>query len=132
MVELITARKPLERGKYIVKVVRNAIDETKDLYGLHGIIDPAIISSRSTLKGFEKFVDLAMKCLEESGADRPTMSDVVKEIGEIFQSAGLNPTSDQSAASTSSSFKYCNVSTGSPHDLYSNEFFDTSAEHLHP
>ena len=66
ILELITARKPIERGKYIVKVVRSTIDKTKDLYGLHKIIDPAICSG-STLEGFEKFVDLAMECVEDSG-----------------------------------------------------------------
>ncbi|RDX94881.1 putative leucine-rich repeat receptor-like protein kinase, partial [Mucuna pruriens] len=104
MLELITARKPIERGKYIVKVVKNMIDKAKHLYGLHEIIDPAICSG-STLEGFEKFVDLAMECLQESGADRPTMSDVVKEIEDMSRSVGLNLTSE-SVASPSSSDRY--------------------------
>ncbi|XP_061354222.1 leucine-rich repeat receptor protein kinase HPCA1-like [Gastrolobium bilobum] len=130
MLELITAKKPIERGKYIVKVVRNAIDKTKDFYGLHELIDPTI-GSGSTMKGFEKFVDLAMKCVEESGADRPTMSDVVKEIEDMLQSAGLNSTSEPEV-STSSIYKCYEVSMGSPHHPYSNESFDSSTEHLHP
>ncbi|KAL2341486.1 hypothetical protein Fmac_009426 [Flemingia macrophylla] len=104
MLELITARKPIERGKHIVKVVRNTIDKTKDLYGLHQIIDPAICSG-STLEGFEKFVDLAMECVEVSGVDRPAMSDVVKEIEEMLQSVGLHLPSE-SVTSTSSSSRY--------------------------
>ncbi|KHN03568.1 Putative leucine-rich repeat receptor-like protein kinase, partial [Glycine soja] len=42
MLELISARRSLERGKYIVKEVKNALDKTKGLYGLHEIIDQAI------------------------------------------------------------------------------------------
>jgi hypothetical protein len=42
LLELITARRSIERGKYIVKEVRNAIDKTKELYNLHEILDPAI------------------------------------------------------------------------------------------
>ena len=30
MLELITARKPIQQGKYIVVEVRNAMDKTKD------------------------------------------------------------------------------------------------------
>ena len=32
-----------------------------------------------------------MRCVEESGANRPVMGDVVKEIENIIQIAGLNP-----------------------------------------
>ncbi|KAK7387638.1 hypothetical protein VNO78_22425 [Psophocarpus tetragonolobus] len=98
MLELITAKRPIERGNYIVKVVRKEIDKTKDLYGLEKIVDPTI-GARSTLKGFEMFVDLAIKCVEDSRADRPTMNDVVKEIENLLFSAGLN-----SNESTSSSY----------------------------
>ena len=39
----------------------------------------------------KKFVDVALRCVEESGADRPTMGhEVVKEIENIMQLAGLN------------------------------------------
>ena len=130
ILELITARKPIERGKYIVKVVRSTIDKTKDLYGLHKIIDPAICSG-STLEGFEKFVDLAMECVEDSGADRPAMSDVVKEIEDMLQSVGMHLTSE-SVTSTTSSHRYQEVSIVSFHldQPYSNESFGSSAEHI--
>ncbi|KAK3031327.1 hypothetical protein RJ639_035233 [Escallonia herrerae] len=42
LLELITARSPIEKGKYIVREVRKAMDRTKDLYNLQGILDPAI------------------------------------------------------------------------------------------
>ena len=60
MLELITARKPIEHGKYIVREVQEKMDKTKDLYNLHEFLDPAI-GLGTTLKGLEKFVDLAMR-----------------------------------------------------------------------
>ncbi|KAI4296124.1 hypothetical protein L6164_036108 [Bauhinia variegata] len=118
MLEIITGKRPIQRGKYIVREVRNAIDETKDLYGLQKILDPAI-GSGGTLKGLEQFVDLAMKCVAESGIERPIMSDVVKEIENVLLSAGSNPTAESSSTSTS----YEEVSKGSSHHPYSNELF---------
>uniref|UniRef100_A0A5B6ZV52 non-specific serine/threonine protein kinase n=1 Tax=Davidia involucrata TaxID=16924 RepID=A0A5B6ZV52_DAVIN len=115
MLELITARSPIEKGKYIVREVKLAMDKTKDLYNLHGILDPTI-SFGTTLKDLEKFVDLAMRCVEELGAVRPTMSEVVKEIENIMQLAGLNPNAE--SASTSASYE--GASKGFDHP-YSNE-----------
>ncbi|RDX81659.1 putative leucine-rich repeat receptor-like protein kinase, partial [Mucuna pruriens] len=123
MMELISARRPLERGKYIVKEVKNALDRTKGLYGLHEIIDPAI-GLASTLSGFDKFVDMTLKCVEESSAERPKMSDVVREIENILKSAGAN-TIDESPSTSSS---YENVSRGSStHPYNTNDTFDFSA-----
>ncbi|GMY05130.1 leucine-rich repeat receptor protein kinase HPCA1-like isoform X1, partial [Fagus crenata] len=118
MLELITARMPIERGKYIVRVVEMAMDKTKVLYNLQEILDPAI-GLQTSLKGLEKFVDLVMRCVEESGANRPAMGDVVKEIENIMQLAGLNP----NAESTSTSASYEEVSKGSSGHPYSNEGF---------
>ncbi|XP_024171436.1 leucine-rich repeat receptor protein kinase HPCA1 isoform X2 [Rosa chinensis] len=118
MLELLTARKPIEQGKYIVREVRMAMDKTKDLYNLHVILDSAI-GLGTTLKGLERFVDLAMTCVEEQGTNRPTMSEVVKEIENIMQLAGLNPNAE--SASTSASYE----EASSKHP-YSNEAFDYS------
>lgn len=131
MLELITAKRPIERGKYIVKVVSNTIDRTKDLYGLHETIDPSICSG-STLEGFEKFVDLAMECLQDSGVDRPTMSEVVKEIEEMLRSLGLNLTSELAASSSSSHrFQEVSIVSSQQDHLYSNESVGSSAENLY-
>ena len=118
MLELVTARMPIERGKYIVRVVQMAMDKTKVLYNLQEILDPAI-GLQASLKGLEKFVDLAMRCVEESGANRPAMGDVVKEIENIMQIAGLNP----NAESTSASDSY-EVSKGNSGHPYYNETFE--------
>ena len=79
LLELVTARRPIERGRHIVREVRAAIDKSKELCGLHDLVDP-IIGLGTTPAGFGRFIDLAMKCVEESSADRPLMSEVVKEI----------------------------------------------------
>ena len=42
MLEIISARKPIEQGKYIVKEVKVAMDKTKDLYNLQKLRDPTL------------------------------------------------------------------------------------------
>ncbi|KAF6139709.1 hypothetical protein GIB67_006657 [Kingdonia uniflora] len=79
MLELISARQLIEKGKYIVREVRTALYKNSEHYGLKKITDPGIRNS-GILIGFERFVELAMQCVEESAAERTSMSDVVKEI----------------------------------------------------
>ncbi|KAM4134001.1 hypothetical protein ACJW30_01G375000 [Castanea mollissima] len=119
MLELVTARMPIERGKYIVRVVQMAMDKTKPLYNLHEILDPAI-GLQTSLKGLEKFVDLAMRCVEESGANRPAMGDVVKGIENIMQIAGLNP--NAKSTSTSDSYEVSKGNSGHPYYYETFEF----------
>ena len=78
------------------------MDRKKDLYNLHELLDPSIRLDTKP-RGLDKMVDLAMKCVQEKGRDRPTMGEVVKEIENILQLAGLNP--DAEAESTSTSFE---------------------------
>ncbi|XP_044977449.1 leucine-rich repeat receptor protein kinase HPCA1-like [Hordeum vulgare subsp. vulgare] len=88
MLELLTSRQPIEKGKYIVREIRTAIDQyDQEYYGLKSLIDPVIRDS-AKLVGFRRFVQLAMECVEESAADRPTMNDVVKELETILQNEG--------------------------------------------
>ncbi|GKV31581.1 hypothetical protein SLEP1_g40259 [Rubroshorea leprosula] len=117
LLELVTGRRPIERGKYIVREVRMAMDKTKGLYSLHQILDPTIADT--SLKGLEKFVDLAMSCVKESGADRPTMGEVVKEIENIMQIVGMNP----NAESATSSSSYEEASKGSTLHPYGDQSF---------
>ncbi|KAK2662545.1 hypothetical protein Ddye_001119 [Dipteronia dyeriana] len=120
MLEILTGRRPIERGKYIVREIKMAMDKKKDLYNLYEILDPTI-GLGTTLEGFEKFVDLAFRCVEESGADRPSMREVVKEIENILQLAGLNPNEESAPFSAS----YDDASKGYQHP-YDNESFDYS------
>ncbi|KAF8716822.1 hypothetical protein HU200_025919 [Digitaria exilis] len=88
LLELITAKQPIEKGRYIVREIRTAIDQyDQEYYGLKGLIDPKIRDS-AKLIGFRRFVQLAMECVEESAVDRPTMNDVVKELEIIIQNEG--------------------------------------------
>ncbi|XAR56215.1 Non-specific serine/threonine protein kinase [Bertholletia excelsa] len=102
LLEIITARQPIEKGTYIVREVRQKMDKSEALYNLDDeILDPTILGT--PLEGLEKFVDLALRCVQETAAQRPTMGEVVKEIENIMQIAGLNPNAD--SASTSSSYE---------------------------
>ncbi|KAK4491319.1 hypothetical protein RD792_002055 [Penstemon davidsonii] len=115
LLELLTSRSPIERGKYIVMEVKEAMDKSKDLYNLQEILDP-IVASCTAPKSVEKFVDLALMCVQELGANRPSMSEVVKGIENVMELAGLNP----NVESVSTSSSYGGTSKGSEHP-YSNE-----------
>lgn len=114
LLELLTARAPISGGTYIVRVMRKAMDKTKYMYGLGEILDPVMITGSLTLEGLERFVDVAMRCVEESGDNRPTMGEVVKEIESIMELAGLNPKAE--SASTSASYEV--VSKDNSHLLH--------------
>ncbi|CAL0300920.1 unnamed protein product [Lupinus luteus] len=101
MLELVTARRPIEQGKFIVREVNRIMDTSKDLYNLHSILDPTIIKETKP-KGLEKFVELALRCVKEHAHDRPSMADVVKEVEHIIELVGLNPNSE--SASTSEAY----------------------------
>jgi len=88
MLEVATARKPLERGRYIVREMKAALDRTKDLYGLHDLLDPVLCAAPSAPAGMEQYVYLALRCVEEAGADRPSMGEVVSEIERVLKMAG--------------------------------------------
>lgn len=100
LLELITARSPIVRGKYIVKELRQAIDKSKDMYNIDEFVDPAIPSNMTPIS-FRKFVDLALMCLEDAGANRPTMGEVVKEIENIMEIDGLNSCAESRSTSVS-------------------------------
>ncbi|MED6145711.1 hypothetical protein PIB30_027958 [Stylosanthes scabra] len=102
MLELVTAKRPIEQGKYIVREVMRVMDTSKDLYNLQSIVDPTIIQSTSP-KGLEKYVEVAMRCVKEYASERPSMAEVVKEIENIIQLAGLNPNAE--SASTTESYE---------------------------
>lgn len=100
MLELITAKQPIEKGKYVVREVRTAMDRNDEEYfGLREMMDPTIRNA-GTLVGFGKFLELAIQCVEDSAGDRPTMSEVVKAIETILQNDGINTNSTSASSST--------------------------------
>ncbi|RXI01647.1 hypothetical protein DVH24_014996 [Malus domestica] len=114
MLELITARQPIEKGKYIVREVQLVMDKNdEEHYGLRELTDRNIRNS-GTLIGFGRFLELAMQCVEESAADRPTMSELVKAIETILQNDGMN-TNSTSASSSATEFA---ASKGAPKHPY--------------
>ncbi|KAJ9162736.1 hypothetical protein P3X46_022490 [Hevea brasiliensis] len=126
MLELVTGRNPIHHGRHIVTVVRMAMDKTKDLYNLHEILDPAI-SVSNTLKGLEKFVDLAIRCVEEWRANRPAMGEVVKEIENIAEQAGL----DYDVEMLSTSASHYDSNKGSLYLPDNKKFFEYSGSFPH-
>ncbi|KAK7360936.1 hypothetical protein VNO77_02954 [Canavalia gladiata] len=103
MLELITSRQPIEKGKYVVREVRTLMNKKdEEHYGLRELMDP-MVRNTPNLIGFGRFLELAMQCVEESAADRPTMSEVVKALETILQNDGMN-TNSTSASSSATDF----------------------------
>ncbi|XP_060971489.1 leucine-rich repeat receptor protein kinase HPCA1-like isoform X1 [Cannabis sativa] len=103
MLELITSKQPIEKGKYIVREVRMSLNRNDvESYGMKEMIDPSIRNT-PILIGFGKFLELAMQCVEETAVYRPSMSEVVKAIETILQNDGIN-TNSTSASSSATDF----------------------------
>ncbi|XP_073273684.1 leucine-rich repeat receptor protein kinase HPCA1-like [Primulina huaijiensis] len=103
LLELISAKQPIEKGKYIVREIRTAIDKHDEShYGLREIMDPTIRNTPNLI-GFSRFVELAVQCVEESASVRPTMNEVVKTLEYILHNDGLN-TNSTSASSSATEF----------------------------
>ncbi|ONK78115.1 uncharacterized protein A4U43_C02F14510 [Asparagus officinalis] len=118
VLELITSKQPIEKGKYIVREVRMAMDSNDKLYyGLKEIMDPTIRDSPN-IPGFRRFVELAMQCVEETASDRPSMNEVVKEIEIMLRNEGLFSSSNSNTNSTTSSATDLGYAKGAI-DLYS-------------
>ncbi|XP_010441081.1 PREDICTED: probable leucine-rich repeat receptor-like protein kinase At5g49770 [Camelina sativa] len=94
MLELLTGKSPIDRGSYIVKEVKKKMNKSRTLYDLQELLDTTIIANSGNIEGFEKYVDVALRCVEAEGVDRPSMSEVVQEIESIVRLAGLNPNAD--------------------------------------
>ncbi|WVZ98990.1 hypothetical protein U9M48_044356 [Paspalum notatum var. saurae] len=104
MLELVSGRQPIEGGKYIVREVRLAIDPNdRDYYGLRALLDPAIRDAART-PGFRRFVQLAMRCVDETAAERPAMGEVVKEIEAMLQNEVGGAEGASSAGSSANDF----------------------------
>ncbi|XP_059453327.1 leucine-rich repeat receptor protein kinase HPCA1-like [Corylus avellana] len=104
MLELVTAKQPIKKGKYIVREVQMAMDKNdEEHYGLKDMMDSSIRNTPNLI-GFGRFLELAMQCLEDTAADRPTMSEVVKAIETILQNDSLATDSTTSASSSATDF----------------------------
>ncbi|XP_020870002.1 probable leucine-rich repeat receptor-like protein kinase At5g49770 isoform X2 [Arabidopsis lyrata subsp. lyrata] len=106
MLELLTGKSPIDRGSYVVKEVKKKMDKSRNLYDLQELLDTTIIANSGNLKGFEKYVDVALRCVEPEGVDRPTMSEVVQEIESVLRLVGLNPNADSATYEEASGDPY--------------------------
>ncbi|XP_024523265.1 probable leucine-rich repeat receptor-like protein kinase At5g49770 [Selaginella moellendorffii] len=85
LLELLTARPPIENGKYVVREVRTAL--------ARGGLEEVIPLLDSSLEGYsardlKRYLSLAMACVEEAAAQRPSMNDIVKELESLLGSSG--------------------------------------------
>lgn len=134
MLELITGKRPLEKGRYIVRQVRTTLDmEDEHFWGLKDMIDRRILS-KNPLLSFTKFVKLALRCVEETARDRPTMNEVVKEIESMLQN-DRSVTNSNSVSSSSSSSTTGSCARGAvirhpyPESFGSNDMGSSSLEY---
>ncbi|KAL2939770.1 hypothetical protein RDABS01_011789 [Bienertia sinuspersici] len=97
MLELVTGRLPLEKNRYVVREVRETMKETGNVYN---VVDPTIRSD--SLIHVEEFVELAMECLKDTGDERPSMNELVKEIERMIEASHLS--FDIESTTTSASF----------------------------
>lgn len=81
LLELLTSRVPIEHGKYVVKEVKTAIDKG-GLGALRSMLDPRLRDEE--LAELNAFVRIALSCVEDSAASRPSMGEVVKQLEELI------------------------------------------------
>ncbi|EPS73567.1 hypothetical protein M569_01191, partial [Genlisea aurea] len=100
LLELITARAPIQNGKHIVKLVHESMADSQ---AFHQIIDPKL-ESESKLIGLETIIEMAFHCVRESSNERPTMGSVVRTIEAIVEMAGPSYMMPMQKKLSSSSF----------------------------
>ncbi|KAL8141442.1 hypothetical protein V2J09_007463 [Rumex salicifolius] len=92
--ELLTGMQPIRFNRHIA-------DEVSTLYKSGGILSAVDARMGSYPREcVEKFASLALRCCQEKGAPRPTMSEVVRELEVIIQ---MIPESDAKSVTISSS-----------------------------
>ncbi|KAI4302609.1 hypothetical protein MLD38_038333 [Melastoma candidum] len=129
MLELITSKQPIERGKYIVREVRTSLNRYDRMYfGLDNIMDPAI-KNEERLVGFGKFLELALRCVEESSVDRPSMVEVTKVINEILQENEMH-SDPTSITSSSTEFGVLKAASRHPYSDASLSNYSGSFDHI--
>ncbi|KAH0470783.1 hypothetical protein IEQ34_000506 [Dendrobium chrysotoxum] len=109
MLELITGNLPIKNGEYIVPITKSKLNKNDVYYGLKELVDP-VIREATYMVGFRRIVELALHCVEQSAADRPTMSDVVKEIEMTLKKEGL---ATESRSTTTNDVEHAAAMAGS-------------------
>ncbi|XP_057839184.2 leucine-rich repeat receptor protein kinase HPCA1 [Cryptomeria japonica] len=91
LLEMLSARQPIERGKYLVREVKSASERGgRDILAELQLLDPVLRNSPISPSVLDCFVKLAVSCCEDEGACRPKMSEVVKELESMADKCGGN------------------------------------------
>lgn len=77
LLELLTGKAPIQHGNYVVREIKTAVDKM-GTEGIWEMLDPILIDA--PVQDLEPFLKLALTCVEETGAQRPAMSEVVKQL----------------------------------------------------
>ncbi|CAK9236587.1 unnamed protein product [Sphagnum troendelagicum] len=80
LLEILSGHQPIERGKYIVREVRLALDRG-GIQAVRPLLDPVLADI--PMQNIEPVLDLALMCVEEKAVDRPSMNEVVKSLEAI-------------------------------------------------
>ncbi|MCO5598021.1 hypothetical protein L7F22_052110 [Adiantum nelumboides] len=88
LLELLTSRQPIENGKFIVREVRSAM-QLGGLPEMQRLLDAQLVNCPQ--EELKAFFDVAMVCVEEVAAVRPTMKQVVKDLEMMI--AAMKPAS---------------------------------------
>lgn len=88
LLEILSGRQPIERGKYIVREVRTALDKG-GLPAVRSLIDPSLADV--PMQNIEPLLDLALMCVEEKATDRPSMNEAVKQLEAIAAQNHIDP-----------------------------------------
>lgn len=81
LLELLTGKAPIQHGNYVVREIRTAVNKV-GTEGIWEMLDPILIDT--PVQDLEHFLKLALICVEETGAQRPAMSEVVKQLESIM------------------------------------------------
>jgi serine/threonine protein kinase len=77
LLELLTSKPPIDQGKFVVREFRNALDRG-GVEELRPLLDPAL--QNLSVNDLEQYLKIALACVEEDGASRPTTAEIIKQL----------------------------------------------------
>lgn len=77
LLEMLTARPPIDQGRFVVREFRNALDRG-GIEALRPLMDPSL--QGISTKDLEPYLKIALSCVEEDSASRPTTAEIVKQL----------------------------------------------------
>uniref|UniRef100_M1C4M5 Leucine-rich repeat family protein / protein kinase family protein n=1 Tax=Solanum tuberosum TaxID=4113 RepID=M1C4M5_SOLTU len=110
------------RRKYILRLVAETIYDSTDNTRLYQLIDPRTRPS-SKFEGVDKLFTLAIGCVNEPGAERPSMGEAVKEIGSILELVSMSKYTEEKTST-----RYEDTTQVSLDDFYDDKDFDYSCK----